>query len=112
MMTYRIHVVAMGFSLAVATFGVGCALQQEETMASLDGRINCRTAEGDIRVLQSEKATVIQQAAEGVTAIAPAGIVVGMLAGTEETKVQVATGDYNARIDARIQEIRARCGVR
>jgi len=65
------------------------------------------TAEGDIRVLQSEKAHVGQQIASGLPAIAPAGIVMGVLAGTEGTKLQVATGDYNGKIDDRIAAIRS-----
>jgi hypothetical protein len=47
----------------------------------------------------------------GVTAIAPAGLVLGMLTGTEQTKLQVATGDYNSMIDRRITEIKATCGL-
>ena len=57
-------------------------MQEKQTMESLDQPINCATAEGDIRVLQSEKAHVGQQIASGLTAIAPAGIVMGVLAGT------------------------------
>ena len=34
-----------------------------------------------------------------------------LLAGTETTKLKVATGDYNAKIDARIAEITAACGA-
>jgi len=48
---------------------------------------------------------------EGVTAIYPAGAVLGILAGTETTKLKVAVGEYNTQIDARIAEIKAACGV-
>jgi hypothetical protein len=74
-------------------------------------KINCATAEGDIRMLQSEKAHVAQQVAMGITAIAPAGLVMGVLMGTEQTKLQVATGDYNNMIDQRIAEIKMTCGL-
>lgn len=102
----------LGASLFVPLVA-GCAMQQQQVEASLDNpaRIDCRTARGDIRVLQSEKALVLQQIAEGATAIAPAGIVMGVLTGTESTKLDVATGDYNNRIDARIDEIRRKCGL-
>jgi hypothetical protein len=96
----------------IVMLAAGCALQEQQTLQSLNQPISCRTAEGDIRVLQNEKANVAQQVAAGVTAIAPAGIVVGMLTGTESTKLTVAAGDYNNQIDARIAAIRSQCGVR
>jgi hypothetical protein len=94
-------------------FPTGCAMQQEQVSQDLDrpGRIDCRTAPGDLRVLQGEKAHVAQRLVEGATAIYPAGAVMGILTGTEGTKLQVATGDYNDRIDARMAEIRAKCGL-
>ena len=73
--------------------------------------INCATAEGDIRILQHEKSHVAQQIVEGVTAITPAGIVIGAVTGTEGVKLKVATGKYNKMIDARIAEIKEQCGV-
>ena len=99
-------------SLSVALTG-GCAMQQQQVEQDLErpGRIHCATAEGDIRVLQSEKANVAQQVAEGATAIYPAGAVMGILTGTEGTKLQVATGDYNDMIDKRIADIRRTCGM-
>ena len=92
----------------------GCAMQQEQNLNALQnsGRINCATADGDLRLLQSEKANVAQRIAEGATAIYPAGLVVGLLTGTEGTKLQVATGDYDAQIDQRIAEIQQTCGIR
>ena len=90
----------------------GCAVQQRQVEQDLsqDRRIDCRTADGDLRVLQSEKATVAQRVVEGATAIYPAGAVMGIVAGTEGTKISVATGDYDRMIDARIDEIRRKCG--
>lgn len=105
----RLATVACGFALA--TLGAGCAMQEKKTMESLDQPINCATAEGDIRVLQGEKTHVAQQIASGLTAIAPAGIVMGLVTGTEGTKLQVATGDYNGQIDQRIAAIRSTCQV-
>jgi hypothetical protein len=49
--------------------------------------------------------------AQGLTAVAPAGIVVGMLPGTEGTRLQVAAGDCNAQIDQRIAAIKSTCRV-
>ncbi|HEX6013305.1 MAG TPA: hypothetical protein VFY87_16195 [Geminicoccaceae bacterium] len=72
--------------------------------------INCATAEGDIRVLQGEKASVADQLARGVTAIVPAGAVIGLVGGQEGSKLEIASGEYNSMIDQRIAAIRAKCG--
>ena len=97
--------------MAAGAIGAGCAVQQAQVEQDLaePRRIDCRTAAGDIRVLESEKAHVAQQIIEGATAIYPAGIVMGIVTGTEATKLSVATGDYNAMIDQRIEEIRRKC---
>ena len=79
--------------------------------AALQQPINCATAEGDIRVLRGEKTNAAQEAAAGATAIAPAGIVMGLVTGTENTKLQVATGEYNQMIDRKISDIRRTCGM-
>jgi hypothetical protein len=91
----------------------GCAMQQQQVEQGLNdpSRVNCATADGDIRVLQSEKANVAQRIVEGATAIYPAGAVMGILTGTEGTKIQVATGEYDQAIDRRIAEIRQTCGL-
>jgi hypothetical protein len=85
--------------------------QQVEQQLSTPAPINCRTAPGDLRVLQAEKANVVQRMAEGASAIAPAGIVLGILTGTETTKLQVATGEHNQMIDQRIMQIEQTCGI-
>lgn|SRR5262249_54308518 len=91
----------------------GCAMQQKQVEESLQhpAPINCQTADGDIRVLQSEKANVAQRAVEGATAIYPAGAVLGIVSGTEGTKVSVALGEYDRMIDARIADIKRTCGL-
>jgi hypothetical protein len=101
-----------GMFLAVGLIS-GCAMQQSQVEQNLSdpGRIDCRTAYGDLRVLQSEKADLAQRVVEGATAVYPAGAVMGILTGTELTKISVATGDYDAMIDARIAAIRQKCGI-
>jgi len=88
-----------------------CAMQQKKVEKEMTQPINCATAEGDLRALEKEKAHVGEQIAEGVTAIVPMSLVVGVLTGTEGTKMEVATGEYNKMIDKRIAEIKAKCGV-
>jgi hypothetical protein len=74
--------------------------------------VNCATAEGDIRVLKSEKVHASQQMAAGVTAILPVGLVVNVAKGTEGSQAKVATGDYNKMLDNKIAEIKRECGVK
>ena len=87
------------------------AFRQKEVMEEMKEPINCDTAEGDIRILQQEKANLAQQILMGVTAITPAGIVIGIVTRTEKTKILVATGEYDKMIDERIAEIKEECGV-
>ena len=98
---------------ALALAAAGCAFQQKKVEQELakPGAIDCRTAPGDVRLLQQEKANVVERIAEGVTSIYPAGLVIGVVSGTETTKLKVAIGEYNKMIDARIAEIKKTCGV-
>jgi hypothetical protein len=105
----RRNLIKIASGLAIAAFAAGCAAQYQANEAALQQPIHCATAEGDIRVLQGEKTNAAQQAAAGATAIAPAGIVMGLVTGTENTKLQVATGEYNQMIDRRISDIRRTC---
>jgi len=108
----RTHLAAAACGVAMAALVAGCATEYKKNEANLDKPpINCFTAEGDIRVLQSEKANVAQQMAAGIQAIIPTSIVVGLITGTEGTKAQVESGEYNRKIDARIAEIKSTCGV-
>jgi len=91
----------------------GCAIQQKEVMHTLDNPapVNCATAEGDLRVLKSEKTNVAQQIVEGAASITPAGAALGILTLTETTKWKVAVGEYNKMIDERMAQIKAECGL-
>jgi len=102
-----------GVVLAIGIMSVaGCAQQfKQEEQSAKTMSINCSTARGDIRVLQSEKANVAQQVAMGVTMIYPASAVLSILGGVEDTKYQVATGEYNDAIDKKIAQIKSKCGV-
>ena len=107
-------VAALACSTLLLGLASGCAMQQKQTMQNLQqpGPINCSTAPGDLRVLRAEKASVAERMIEGVTAIYPAGAVLGIVAGTESTKLKVAVGEYNTQIDARIAQIKSACGIR
>jgi hypothetical protein len=107
----KIHLTKIAMGLGMVILVAGCAGQYKAQEEAMKQPISCATAEGDIRALQDEKTNVAQQVASGVTAIAPAGIVIGLLTGTEGTKMRVASGEYNEMIDKRIADIKATCGV-
>ena len=86
----------------------GCT-DTKQIKRDLSKQINCAHAEGDIRVLQSEKAHVAKQVLSGITAITPAGAALGIITGTEKAKLQVATGHYNRLLDDKIAEIKTVC---
>ena len=88
------------------------ASKQKKVEQEMKQPINCATAEGDIRTLEHEKTHTAQQIAEGVTALVPASIVVGLVTGTEGEKLKVGTGEYNKMIDKRIAEIKKTCGIK
>jgi hypothetical protein len=98
---------ALGSGLAACT----ASKDVQQVRAQEAAPINCATAEGDIRVLQGEKASVADRLARGVTAIVPAGAVVGIVGGQEGAKLEIASGEYNGMIDKRIAAIRARCDL-
>jgi hypothetical protein len=101
----------MLLAVLAIVLAAACAPITQQEKQSLAKPINCATAEGDLRVLQSEKANVAQQIANGVTAIVPAGLVIGLVSGTEGDKLKVATGDYNNMLDKKIAEIKQQCNV-
>jgi hypothetical protein len=88
-----------------------CSPISQQAQQDLAKPINCATAEGDIRILQSEKAHVMTQIASGVTALVPASAVMSVATGSEVAKLQVASGDYNKTIDDKIAAIKKTCGV-
>jgi len=96
--------------LGVSAFVAGCATEYKKTEERVaEMPVNCTTAEGDIRTLQEEKTNVAQQIAAGVSFIAPIGLVVGLVQGTQGTKWRVTTGEYDKALDTKIAEIKQTC---
>ena len=100
-------------ALLLSTLLTACSSTKTYKQGEADAKkpVNCATAEGDIRALQSEKAHASQQLAAGITAIVPISLVVGVATGTEGTKAKVATGDYNKMLDDKITEIKLECVI-
>lgn len=110
-MKRRADLAAAACGVAMAVLVAGCTNYKKNEADLNRPPINCFTAEGDIRVLQSEKANTAQQMAAGLQAIVPTSIVVGLITGTSGTRAQVESGEYNRMIDARIAEIKSVCGL-
>jgi len=88
----------------------GCAEQEKkEASAAQAMPINCATAPGDLRVLNSEKASTASKIGNGISMVAPIGLVAGLVTGTEKTKYEVTTGEYNKALDTKIAQIKAAC---
>ena len=98
--------------ICLAIFVAACASPiSQQAKEDLAATINCATAREDIRTLENEKASVAKMAKEGVTGIAPAGAVLGLLTFTEKEKLEVGSGVYNQKIDEKIAQIKRECGI-
>jgi hypothetical protein len=106
-----LRVAAVGL-VCLALAASGCASRFKKQEKAIEQQpINCATAEGDLRMLQHEKANLAEEVAMGVTAIYPASLVVGVVTGTEATKLKVGTGEYNRMIDKKMAAIQSECGL-
>ncbi len=106
-----IKIAAFGISVfGLTVLASGCAVQEKKEAASAQSMpVNCATAEGDLRVLNSEKASTASRIGNGISMVAPIGLVAGLVTGTEKTKYQVSTGEYNKALDTKIAQIKAAC---
>jgi outer membrane murein-binding lipoprotein Lpp len=101
-------------NIGVCTLGLialsGCAMTEKKDEAAANNMaVNCKSAPGDLRVLNSEKASTASKIGNGVSMVFPIGLVEGLVTGTEGTKYQVATGEYNKALDTKIAQIQAAC---
>jgi hypothetical protein len=104
---------AFGFSvcsLGLALVVSSCAMKEKKEAAAAQAMpVDCATAPGDLRVLNSEKASTASKIGNGISMIAPIGLVAGLVTGTEKTKYEVTTGEYNTALDTKIAQIKAAC---
>ena len=89
----------------------GCRTISDEAKADLAKPVNCETAERDIAELEEEKASVGKQIASGVRMVVPVAAVAGILGGDYGNRAQVASGQYNDDIEAKIARINRECGL-
>jgi hypothetical protein len=97
---------------ALTTFMSGCAVtEKKDEAAAKTAPVNCATAQGDLRVLNNEKADTAKKIGNGISMVFPIGLVAGLVTGTEGTKYQVTTGEYNVALDKKIAEIKQTCHI-
>lgn len=93
----------------------GCSSQapapQKEVQANLAKPIDCSTAQADIKILNSEKARTSQEIEDGAGSIIPIGAVAHIFGGSEKESLEIGTGEYNRKLDAKIAEIQKQCGL-
>ena len=78
---------------------------------TLSDEVNCANAEQDIQRLEHEKTNTAERVARGATSIMPIGLVVKTVKGTEKEDLEMASGDYNDRIDRSIAAIKQKCNL-
>jgi hypothetical protein len=76
-----------------------------------EASVDCDTAKEEIAKLEAEKKSSLEQMEKGVTSIIPSTAVLHLLTGTQQKSKEIASGEYNERIDARIEQIKSTCGI-
>jgi hypothetical protein len=98
--------------ICLAIFVAACASPiSQQAKDELSSPVDCSTAQSDIRTLEDERASVVKQIENGVTAVVPVGAVLGILSNTEIDKLEVGSHYYNHKINKKIAEIKRECGV-
>ncbi len=83
----------------------------EKARIDLDRPVDCNTANQNIKTLEEERASVAKQILSGVRSLMPIAAVAGILMGDYTDRVHVATGIYNADIEAKVKQIKSTCGI-
>ena len=100
--------------LFIALVG-GCSTQapapEKQVQANLAKPVDCTTAAADINTLTSEKARTSQEIEDGASSIIPIGAVAHMFGGSEKDSLEIGTGEYNKKLDAKIAEIQMQCNI-
>jgi hypothetical protein len=84
---------------------------QKEVQANLAKSVDCSTATADIKTLTSEKARTSQEIEDGAGSVIPIGAVAHLFGGSEKESLEIGTGDYNKKLDAKISEIKKDCNI-
>jgi hypothetical protein len=103
---------ALVLVIGLLPLALACSPISRQAKIEIARPVDCATAQEDLRMLRSEKASIEKQFLNGVMAVTPAGAAIGILTLTEKDKLEVAIGEYNHKINRKIEEIQNTCGVR
>jgi hypothetical protein len=99
--------------VAVLALLAGCSAQapapEKQVQANLAKTVDCSTAAADIKTLTSEKARTSQEIEDGAGSIIPIGAVAHIFGGSEKESMEIGTGEYNKKLDAKIADIKQQC---
>lgn len=87
----------------------GCATISNEARYYINKPINCASAAQDIAALEQEKASPLKRARCAAQVSRPYSAASSALKGDLRNKVQVASGKYNRKINAKINQIKNQC---
>ncbi len=106
---------ALAPTLMLLALVAGCAAQapapQKQVDANLAKAIDCSTATSDIATLNGEKARTSQEIEDGASSIIPLGAVAHIFGGSEKDSLEIGTGEYNKKLDAKIADIKQQCNI-
>jgi hypothetical protein len=84
---------------------------EKQVQASLEKPIDCSSAQAGIQALDSEKARTSREIEAGASSIIPIGAVAHLFGGSEKESLEIGTGEYNKKLDAKIAEIKQQCNI-
>ena len=82
---------------------------EQQVQENLAKSVDCSTATADIKTLNSEKARTSQEIEAGASSIIPIGAVAHLFGGSEKESLEIGTGEYNKKLDAKIADIKKQC---
>ena len=101
------NAIAFSAMLAIAA----CGSISDDAKKGLAKDVDCSTAKEDIALLEKERASTTDRALAGASTVDPTSNVVALVGGNWGDDSEVATGEYNERINAKIAEIKQACGI-
>jgi len=105
-------VIPILFLFALAGCAAKAPAPEKQVQENLAEAVDCSTAASDIKILTSEKARTSQEIEDGVSSIVPIGAVAHLFGRSEKESIEIGTGEYNRKLDAKIAEIKKQCNVK
>jgi hypothetical protein len=89
-----------------------CTAISPQTKSQLRKSIDCETAFEDIAALEASKASTFKRRVSLVSLISPFGLLTGLVSHDIDDRAEVANGQFNQRVEDRINSIRYECDLR